>query len=208
MNQIRAIAFDCDGVMFDTTRANQAYYNTLLRKFGRPDLTPEQFVYIHAHSVHDSIAFLFDGEATREAVHAFRESMNYMPFVSIMEIDPQLKPLIRRLRPAFKTAVATNRTDTMDRVIVEHGLEGLFDLVVCAKDVARPKPHPDLLFKVLEHFHLTPNQMAYVGDSQLDEQAARAAHVPFLAFRNPGLHADVHIDSLIEIESLLPGTYS
>ena len=201
--KIRAIAFDCDGVMFDTTRANQAYYNTLLREFGRPDLTREQFAYVHAHSVHDSVAFLFEDESIWEAVHAFRKTMNYLPFLSLMEIDPQLKPLIRRLRPIYKTAVATNRTDTMDRVILEHGLEGLFDVVVCAKDVKRPKPHPDILVKVLEQLDLAPHQMAYVGDSKLDDEAAKSAGVPFIAFRNPRLRADFYIDRLIEIESLV-----
>ena len=120
-----------------------------------------------------------------------------------MEIEPYLKPLIETLRPRYKTAVATNRSDTMDRVISEHGLEGYFDLVVCASDVDHPKPHPDQLIKILEHFGIEPCDSLYVGDSELDEIAAKAAEVPFVAYKNRSLSADFHIQSLKQIAEIL-----
>jgi phosphoglycolate phosphatase len=48
--------------------------------------------------------------------------------------------------------VATNRTDTMARVLAENHIDHLFDLVVCALDVQFPKPHPESLVKVVDHF--------------------------------------------------------
>lgn len=203
MGPIRAIAFDCDGVMFDTTAANKAYYSHLLRQFGGPPLTDEQFAFVHMHSVEQSVARLFGDPAMHEQVHAYRRTMDYIPFLKRMQMEPHLKPLIERLRPAYKTAVATNRTDTMDRVIRDHGLSGCFDLVVCARDVVHAKPHPDLLLKVLEHFDLAPDEMIYVGDSKLDELAARAAQVPLIAYRNPDLEAAFYIDSLADIDAIL-----
>ncbi len=53
------------------------------------------------------------------------------------------------------------------------------------RDVPRPKPHPDLLLKALAHFDVPPDQALYVGDSDLDRQAARGAGVRFLGFRTP-----------------------
>ena len=44
-----AVIFDCDGVMFDTTEANMAYYNHILKHFGKPSMTPEQYLYAYAH---------------------------------------------------------------------------------------------------------------------------------------------------------------
>jgi HAD superfamily hydrolase (TIGR01549 family) len=202
-NQVQAIAFDCDGVMFDTTKANTAYYNTILNHFGRQGMTPEQFAYTHMHTVEDSIARLFDNEAQIQAAHAFRKVMNYFPFIKYMEMEPHLIPLLERIRPKYKTAVATNRTDTMNRVLKEHGLEGYFDLVVTALDVNHPKPHPEPLVKVLEHFGILPHNLIYIGDSKLDEIAAKAAGVPLIAYNNRSLSADYHINSLKEIEKLL-----
>ncbi|MBW2370279.1 MAG: HAD family hydrolase, partial [Deltaproteobacteria bacterium] len=118
-------------------------------------------------------------------------------------IEPDLKTLLRSIRPRFKTAIATNRTDTMPHVIQNHGLGGLFDHVVTALDVARPKPDPEMLHNILVHFSIAPDRMIYVGDSELDEQAAQAAGVALVAFGNRKLSAAHHIDSMKELKQLL-----
>lgn len=203
MQNIKVVAFDCDGVMFDTTQANKAYYNQILGHFGLPSMTPEQFAFSHMHTVDQSIATLFkDDKRIREA-HAYRKKMSYLPFLEYMEIEPYLKPLLENLRPKYKTAVATNRTDTMDRVITAHSLEGYFDLVVSASDVERPKPHPDPLIKILQHFKIEPEQSVYIGDSELDEMAATAAGMIFVAYKNESLSTALHINSLKEMEDIL-----
>jgi HAD superfamily hydrolase (TIGR01509 family) len=201
--EIQAVAFDCDGVMFDSSKANRAYYNQLLQSFGMPELNSSQFAYVHSHSVEDCIAYLFKDPAMRSAAQGMRKKMGYHRFLSLMTIEPHLKSTLHYLRPGYKTAVATNRTDTMDDVISTHGLQGYFDKVVSARDVAKPKPHPDLLHKVATLFELTPQQVVYVGDSDLDEIAARAARMPFIAYGNPDLEADWHIERLCELEELL-----
>jgi len=203
MKNIKIVAFDCDGVMFDTKESNTAYYNQILGHFGRPAMTTEQFAYCHSHTADQAIAKLFDDEESFRAAQSYRKSMSYLPFLKYMEIEPYLKPLIETLRPRYKTAIATNRSDTMDRVISEHGLEGYFDLVVCSNDVDHPKPHPDQLIKILEHFGIEPCDSLYVGDSDLDEIAAKAAGVPFVAYKNRSLSADFHIQSLKQIAEIL-----
>jgi len=203
IKDIKAVAFDCDGVMFDTTTANKAYYNQILEHFGRPAMTRDQFAYSHMHTVDQSIAHLFNEKTSINAAQAYRKSMSYLPFLKYMEIEPYLISLLERLRPKYKTAVATNRTDTMDRVIKAHGLVGYFDLVVSASDVDRPKPHPDSLIKIVNHFEIEPYNLIYVGDSQLDEMAANAAGIPFVAYNNGRLSADFYVNSLNEIENIL-----
>ncbi len=203
MKNIKIVAFDCDGVMFDTKESNTAYYNQILDHFGRPAMTAEQFAYCHSHTADQAIAKLFDDEESCRAAQSYRKSMSYLPYLKYMKMEPYLKPLIETLRPRYKTAVATNRSDTMDRVISEHGLEGYFDLVVCASDVDHPKPHPDQLIKIIEHFGIVPGDSLYVGDSELDEIAAKAAGVPFVAYKNRSLSADFHIQSLKQIAEIL-----
>ena len=203
MKNIKVVVFDCDGVMFDTIKANRAYYNQILNHFGRPDLTPEQLIHSHMHTADEALANLFHDENTLKAAQAYRKSMSYLPFLKYMEMEPYLKPLLERLKPQYKTAIATNRTDTMNRVLAEHGLEGYFDLVVSANDVQHPKPHPDQLIKILAHFKTTPREVIYIGDSELDEMAAKAAGIPFVAYNNKSLAANFHIQSLKEIEGIL-----
>ncbi len=203
MENIKVVAFDCDGVMFDTTKANKAYYNEILQHFGRPTLTPDQFAYCHSHTADQSIERLFsDAKSFREAQN-YRKNMSYVPFLRYMVLEPYLKPLLEKLRPRYKTAIATNRSNTMDRVLSEHGLEEYFDLVVSSNDVDRPKPYPDPLIKILEHFEIEAYNTLYVGDSELDEIAAKAAGVPFVAYQNRSLSANFHIKSLKEIAQIL-----
>ena len=203
LNNVRVVAFDCDGVMFDTSDANRAYYNHILAHFDKPAMTPEQFAYTHMHTVDESLKHLLPEPSLLRAAMAYRKKMTYLPFLQLMKIEPDLKPLLQRLKPAYHTAIATNRTDTMNRVLQTHNLEGLFDLVVTAMDVAHPKPHPEQLEKIIRRFEIEPQQALYIGDSELDETAAKAADVPFVAYQNPSLQAGYHINRLGEVARIL-----
>lgn len=199
---LKVIAFDCDGVMFDTRRANRKYYNQLLARFGRPPMTDAQMEFVHINTVEKSVAHLFE-PARHKAVHSYRQEMGYQRFIKYMEIEPDLKPLLAGLRAKYRTAVATNRTDTMERVLDEFDLADQFDLVVTARDVTNPKPAPECLVKVAQTFQAAPSEVMYIGDSVLDQQAARAAGTQFVAFGNPDLEAEKHISSFRELFYLL-----
>lgn len=203
MKDIRVVIFDCDGVMFETSEANRAYYNHILSHFNMPKLTPEQFVYAHQHTADEVLILLFKDEAQLAAARAFRSQMSYGMFIPYMIIEPSLKPLLEWLKPRYKTAVATNRSDTMPRVLKEFGLEGAFDMVVTALDVKRPKPDPEPLLKITEHFGIEPDQAIYIGDSQVDETAAVKAGIPLVAYKNPALSAAFHISDFNEIRAIL-----
>ncbi len=200
---IRVVAFDCDGVMFDTEAANKLYYNQVLHYMNKPDLTEDQFAYVYMHTADEAIDFLFHDRDEAIKANAYRQNMPYLPFLQKMEIEPYLKPLIGRLRPEYRTAIATNRTNTIHPVLKEHQLEGYFDLVVSALDVPHPKPHPDPLIKILTHFQIEPEELLYIGDSKLDQMATEAAGVILAAYKNPSLDAQFHISSLREIEAIL-----
>ena len=63
-------------------------------------------------------------------------------------------------------------------------------------DVPAPKPAPDILNRALAYFGIEAEEAIYIGDSSLDEQAARAAGIPLVAYRNPDLKAWRHVDRL------------
>ena len=200
---IKVVAFDCDGVMFDSSEANRAFYNQVLTHIGMSPMTAEQSAFAQMHTVDESLEYLIDDPGRLAEARRYRLQMSYHDFIRHMVIEPHLKTLLAKLRPVFKTAIATNRTDTMDRVLEEHELEGQFDLVVTASDVRHPKPHPEQLQVILDHFGIGPERMIYIGDSALDAQSAQSAQVPFIAFRNDSLPARVHIRSLRQIEEIL-----
>jgi phosphoglycolate phosphatase-like HAD superfamily hydrolase len=203
---VKVVIFDCDGVMFDSKQANVAYYNQILAHFGKPHMDSEQCKYVHMHTADQSVAYLFMDDPRLEQALTYRHQVGYLPFIPMMQMEPYLKPLLDYLRPAYKTAVSTNRSDTMDQVLAHHGLKGRFDIVVSSLDVERPKPDPESLMKILDYFDFSPREAIYIGDSEIDELAANAAAIPLVAYKNQSLSAAYHVEHFKEIEALLEST--
>lgn len=199
MKKISVIIFDCDGVMFDSRQANIHFYNHILNHFGLPPMTEDKVVFVHMHTAEESVRSIFEGTPYVEQAQAYRMKMDYMPFIKDMVMEPGLKELLRLLKPDFGLAVATNRSNTIGKVLQWHGLDIYFDLVISSLDVTNPKPHPEPLLKILDFFEILPDQAFYVGDSSVDYETAKAADVPFISYQNRALDAAYHVDHLMEI---------
>jgi HAD superfamily hydrolase (TIGR01509 family) len=197
---------DCDGVLFDSRQANVLFYNDLLRRFGRPPMSPDDVDYVHVHTAEQSVAYLFRGDPLAQAAEGLRPSLDYTPYIGHMLPEPTLREALECLRGRCRLAVCTNRTNTIGAVLAQHGLAGYFDLVVSALDVARPKPAPDQLVRALTAFGCPSAAALYVGDAAVDMEAARAAAVPFVAYRNRALEAAHHIERLIQLTDLVSAT--
>ena len=155
---------------------------------------------MHMHTVFEAVESLFSEPGEREAVHIFRQAIDPEPFIHLMVEEPGLREFLEYLRPGVKTAIATNRTTTIRQVLSLHGLSEFFDLVVSALDVTHPKPHPESLNKILAHFQVRPDEAVYIGDSFVDAEAARRAGIPLIAYKNPQLEADLHVDSFRDLQ--------
>jgi len=204
---LKLVAFDCDGVLFDSRAANEAYYNTILAHFGRPRLINEAVDYVHSHTVWQSLEYIFRDYEDLPGVLQYARSLDYSPFIPMMVEEPHLREFLRFLRPACHTALATNRTTTTRAVLQHHGLEEYFDLVVSAQDVTRPKPHPEAFRRIFEYFGLQAEETIYIGDSRVDEEFAQQSGVPLVAYRNPELNAAYYLDSFAQGPDLIKGLW-
>ncbi len=204
MKDLKLLVFDCDGVLFDSREANRAYYNRIAQALGRPPLTDEEFAFVHMHTAEESVRYLFrDYPHLLEQALAFQKRLNYEEFLPLMRPEPGFKELIKAVRPPLKTAVSTNRTTTMGRLLEIFDLDPYFDLVMTALKSPKPKPHPAALEVILEHFRVGPQEILYVGDSEVDQALTQAVGAPLVAYKNPHLKADYHIESFAELLDLL-----
>ena len=203
MSEIKLVVFDCDGVMFDSKNANLHFYNQVRTRFDHPPMDDEELEYVHMHHVMDSVDHIFRHwpEEIEEA-HRYRESLDYKDFIKHMVIEPDLVQFLEHITPACQTAISTNRTTTMSTLLDIFDLNKHFGLVVIAMDVENAKPHPDALLKILEHFNLGVEDSIFIGDSSVDLEHAKSIGMRMIAFKNPELPADYHVNNFMEITML------
>ncbi len=71
--------------------------------------------------------------------------------------------------------------DVLMQSLVAYGIDGYFSSVVGCEDCSIPKPDPSGLYVSLENLGVKADEALYVGDSLVDEGAAKAAGVDFAA---------------------------
>ena len=202
--QLKIVIFDCDGVLFNSLRANSEFYNEIARQAGRRGLEPGELDYCHMHTAEESIRFIFrDHPHLLEKAFSVYQGLDYGNFLEYMEMEPSMEETVRTLRKRYYTAISTNRSTTMPRLRQIYGLDGLFDKIVCALVVERPKPDPEGVFKILENFDLKPENGVYIGDSKVDEEVARRAGMPLIAYKNSNLDAVFHVEHFRELSGIL-----
>ena len=204
ISKIKAVVFDCDGVMFDTALSNRKFYDEILAAFDKPPLNDEQFYNVHMMTVKAAIEYLFPDFEDHTPVYETIRNIGYAKFIPYMEMEKGLPELLDDLKRAgLFRGVATNRTNTMEGVLIDNDMKGSFEMVVTAADVEHPKPAPDQLEKIMDAQGFSPEEIVFVGDSEYDQRAAGSAGTWFIAFKQPGLDAHCHVSSMAEIGKLL-----
>ena len=198
-DNVKVIIFDCDGVMFDSRKANIAFYNTILARFEKPQLTDDAVEVVHMSTAEESINYLFRDDPHLQEAQKYRKLLDYQQFIPFMTMEPFLDEVLEALKKKYKLAVATNRTNTIHPILKVFKLDHFFDKVVSALDVNNPKPHPEAVFKIVNHFGIDAREAIFVGDSPVDRETALNAKVFFVAYKSPHLQADHNIDDLREL---------
>ena len=204
---VRGFIFDCDGVLIDSFLANIAYYNSFRTRFGLPPMSPEEEQFTHTQNVFDSLKRIVPPEQYAAAME-YRKQVDYRSILPHLRREPGVRRLLSWLKAArFPLGVNTNRTDTTDMVFEAVDLLGYFDPVMTAGIAPKPKPDPAGMFAILEAWGeawgLGAGQVVFVGDSDVDEQTAKNSGVPFWAYKNLELDADLHIPDFATLSRAL-----
>ncbi len=193
--------YDCDGVLFDSIEANMRLYNDLCAAVGRIPLREEEIQYVHTHTVYEAIHFIFGkgDELEKKALEALKQ-VDLRNYIVYLKMEPHLFQALNRLKEnGILRAINTNRTTSMKHIMDRFDLWPFFDMVVTAFDVKHPKPHPESIEKILQNFNLSKGEVVFIGDSEVDQQAARSSGVPFIAYKNGAIEADSHIDDHLDL---------
>lgn len=201
-SRYKVVIYDCDGVILDSIESNYVFYNRVMNFLGRPEIdrnNGEAKRVLHTYSFNDVMEYFFAGDPEREDAFRFAKTIHYRDLMPYMRMEDGFLGALDRLAGYASLAICTNRAMSMDMIIEDFGLTGYFQYVMTASQVTHPKPHPEPLLKVLEYFNIEAEEALFVGDGEVDMQAARSAGVPFLSYKShlPGAARIQHHSEIV-----------
>jgi len=178
---IELVIFDADGVLFDSSEANASYYNAIFERAEEPPLDAGERKACVFYSARQMFEMRARGEATRFArLTDVARTVDPTPFFKLFRPFLDLRAFMGELKRRYRLALATNRAATVPALLNHLGLDDFFSVVACLTDGVRPKPAPDLLRLCLKRANISAERAVYVGDSEIDREAAEAADLRFI----------------------------
>jgi phosphoglycolate phosphatase len=181
----RAVLFDFDLTLADSTRGVIECINYALMKMGLPLAEHQAIRATIGLSLPATLAQL---TGLTDLVLAKSFTANFVEcadlrMVELTSIFPNASRAVHDLRRAgLKTGiVSTKYRYRIEAILARDGLTGHFDVIVGGEDVVRHKPEPEGLYRAIERIGTSGPDTVYVGDHPVDAMAASAAGIPFVA---------------------------
>lgn len=177
----KAVAFDMDGLMFDTeavydkaatalleTRRGLSYTEELRENImGRP---PEYCFrkFIDYYSLNENWEDLRE-ESNDLFIHFLKEGYSAMPgLFDLLEFLEKTK---------IPKAVCTSSVPRIMKAVLEpQNLIPRFDFIMTSEDIVQGKPNPEIYLKAAQKFNIQPENLLVFEDSVAGCQAARKAN--------------------------------
>ncbi|HYG13961.1 MAG TPA: phosphoglycolate phosphatase [Methylophilaceae bacterium] len=217
---VEAVALDLDGTLLHTAPDLALAANLMLSDLERPLVAETVVMTYVGNGAARLIKRLLTGEMDGEPeAHLFEQAqaLFYRHYAEGLDVHTRLYPgvveALQSLRQAgFRLACITNKPQQFTLPLLRTtGLHRYFDLVIGGDVLARKKPDPLPLLHVCRQFAIVPQEMAMVGDSIADVEAARnagcyAIYVPYgynRGMSGEAVGADAVIASLMDVTKII-----
>ena len=111
-------------------------------------------------------------------------------------LDTDLVAFIRRLRPAYQTAIISNATDGLhDSLANQHKIADAFDLIIGSAREKVMKPAPEIFQRTLQRLGRLPKEAVFIDDFGHNIQAAQELGWRTIHFR-PGTNVPAELAKL------------
>ena len=177
------IVFDWDGTIMDSTGLITECIQLAARDRALPIPSNDAAREIIGLGIHDSTLRLFpdlERDAQTEFALAYRRHFLSRDHEAPL-YDGVRELLIALEQPERFLAVATGKPRAgLQRAFAHTGLESAFHFSRCA-DEGLPKPHPDMLMKLMDFTAVRPERTLMIGDTIHDLDLAKNAGVAAVA---------------------------
>ncbi len=189
---MRAVFFDFDGLILDTETPEVETWQEVFREHGAefPDAYwinalgrgADQITQTPAGLLAELLGQPLDEEAIHRAARA-----RVLGKIDASETRPGIRRLLEELSAAQipLAVVSSSKHSWVDGYLAKLGLAHHFRFTVCADDVERAKPFPDLYLAAMSKMGVTPDDSLALEDSPNGSHAAVAAGMTVFAIPNP-----------------------
>jgi len=170
--------FDMDGTLIDSGFAITNTINYVRENLGFEKLE-KNYILEKVNEPHINSAEFFYGtkEFTQQQTKLFEEYYNEHCLTDLILYDG-IADLIADLKGEFTLAVATNANSLYAKKMLDHvGIGDNFSTILGYDSVKNPKPHPEMVNKILNKYDISNTNAQLVGDSHKDIIAATKAGV-------------------------------
>lgn len=216
---VKAVFFDCDGVLIDSERFDQSLNEDFIHAY-HLDIDPKVFYMLVGASpslnlwpeLYSRISgrIPWSQEEFRQKYREFRKSSHRtLCFHDILFDDvPRTLRYLKEEKGLIIACASSSPPDYIAQAMEECGIRPYFDLLVSGFDFRRSKPDPEIYQFCRDKFGLFSEECLVIEDSTYGIQAARAAGMPVLARRDTLFSMDQSgaaavIDTLDEIRDFL-----
>ncbi len=192
---LKAIFFDMDGVLINSQDAWFSSFNAMLKEFENKKISREEFEkHIWAQEFRKTYKKYF--KTSLENLEKFRIG-NQESFLDNLKEMSGAQATLQKLKERYRLAVVSNsKVSICESMLKKNSLFEYFDFIMGPDKVNAGKPAPDMILKALQEMNLKKEEVVFVGDTQWDAMAAKAAGITFIGF---GIDGDKRVDSLIEL---------
>ena len=172
------IMFDMDGTLIDSSNAISNTINYVRENLGFERLEKSYMLEkVNDPSINAAEFFYGTKEFTDKQTVLFEEYYN-ANCLRDLELYDGIAKLVDDLKSDFTLAVATNANSQYARKMLDHvGLEKYFSSILGYDSVTNPKPHPEMVNKILDEHSIKNINAQLIGDSHKDIMAATNAGV-------------------------------
>ena len=177
--EIAAVAFDLDGLMFNTEEVFHHTLTELLARRGKP-APPELFASmmgLRAAEAHEVMREMMELTETADELQVEVSEIFTAELERIVRPMPGLMGLLDRLeatgRP--KAVCTSSGRQYASDLLSRHAIDHRFDFILGGGDVANGKPHPEVYATAAERFGVDPASMLVLEDSAHGVAAGKAA---------------------------------
>lgn len=169
-NDIKAVVFDMDGVLFDSERITRIMWRKAGEEYGIGDIEtsvrdctgssrPDQWVYLKNKYGQDFPAKEFR-ERCSELFHSYVD-LNGLP---LMPYAGEILEYLSKKNYPLALASST-RKEAVHQELKDAGFFDYFDSIICGDEVAHSKPHPEIYSRACSNLGIESRFCVAIEDS-------------------------------------------